>query len=75
MGVAPPQSAEQRALLERWVRAHGTPQSIATRARVVLMGADGETNSAIARALGISRPTVIMWRRRFPEGGPQALSE
>ena len=77
MGVAAPSevSAEQRALLERWVRAHGTPQSIATRARVVLMGADGESNSAIARALGISRPTVIMWRRRFAEGGPQALSE
>ena len=77
MAVAPPSevSAEQRALLERWVRAHGTPQSIATRARVVLMAADGESNSAIARALGISRPTVIMWRRRFAEGGSQALSE
>jgi len=62
-------------LLERWARAHGTPQSIATRARIVLMAADGESNSAIARSLGVSRPTVIMWRGRFAKGGPQALTE
>jgi transposase len=68
-------SEEQRALLERWVKAHGTPQSIAMRARVVLMAADGASNSAIARALSVSRPTVIMWRERFAKGGPQALTE
>ena len=45
------------------------------RARIVLMAADGESNSAIARALSVSRPTVIMWRERFAEGGPQALTE
>ncbi len=68
-------SEEQRALLERWVKAHGTPQSIAMRARIVLMAADGASNSAIARALSVSRPTVIMWRERFAEGGPEALTE
>jgi transposase len=39
------------------------------------MAADGESNSAIARALDVSRPTVIMWRERFAAGGPQALTE
>ncbi len=39
------------------------------------MAAEGASNSAIARTLGVSRPTVIMWRRRFSEGGPQALTE
>src|SRR3989442_3701004 len=39
------------------------------------MAADGESNSAIARSLGVSRPTVIMWRGRFAKGGPQALTE
>jgi transposase len=68
-------SEEQRVLLERWSKAHGTPQSIATRARIVLMAADGESNSAIARDLGVSRPTVILWRERFAQGGPQALCE
>ncbi|MGZ4273656.1 MAG: helix-turn-helix domain-containing protein, partial [Solirubrobacteraceae bacterium] len=51
-------SEQQQALLERWARAHGTPQSIATRARIVLLAAGGESNSAIARELGVSRPTV-----------------
>jgi transposase len=65
----------QRVLLERWVRAHGTPQSVAMRARIVLRAADGQSNSAIARELGVSRPTVIMWRERFAAGGPAALTE
>src|SRR5437660_914665 len=39
------------------------------------MAADGESNSAIARSLGVSRPTVIMWRERFAQGGPPALTE
>ena len=62
-------------LLERWVKAHGTPQGVAVRARIVLMASEGASNSAIARALGVSRPTVIMWRERFRANGPQALWE
>jgi len=68
-------SDEQRALLERWAGAQKTPQSVALRARIVLLSAGGESNSAIARALGVSRPTVILWRGRFEAGGPQALTE
>jgi len=75
LAVCPEVSEEQRALLERWARAHGTPQSVATRARIVLMAVEGESNSEIARQLGVSRPTVILWRERFAEGGPQALTE
>jgi transposase len=73
--VAGEVSEEQRVLLERWVKAHGTPQSVAVRARIVLMASEGASNSAIARALGVSRPTVIMWRERFRANGPQALWE
>ena len=68
-------SEEQRLVLERWARAHGTPQSVVMRARIVLLAAAGESNSAIARRLSVSRPTVIMWRERFAAGGPAALSE
>jgi transposase len=68
-------SAEQRELLERWVGAQKTPQSVALRARIVLLAAAGESNSAIARRLSVSRPTVIMWRERFEKGGAQALTE
>ena len=68
-------SQEQRALLERWASAQKTPQSVALRARIVLKAGEGESNSAIARTLGVSRPTVILWRSRFAQGGPQALTE
>ena len=68
-------SDEQRAVLERWVAAHTTPQSVVTRARIVLGAAAGTSNSELARQLGVSRPTVIMWRERFAESGPQALTE
>ncbi len=68
-------SEEQRRTLESWVRRHGTPQSIATRARIVLLAADCVSNSVIAERLGVSRPTVILWRARFAQGGPVALTE
>ncbi|HZJ52486.1 MAG TPA: helix-turn-helix domain-containing protein [Actinomycetota bacterium] len=44
------------------------------RARIVLLASQGASNSEIARALGVSRPTVILWRARFAEDGTQALS-
>lgn len=66
---------EHRPVLEGWVAAQRTPQSVALRARIVLMAAEGKSNSQIARELSVSRPTVIMWRSRFAEGGPQALTE
>jgi transposase len=66
---------DERMLLERWARAHGTPKRIAMRARIVLLVGQGASNAAIARELGVSRPTVIMWRERFQAGGAQALCE
>ena len=54
----------ERRTLEAWVRAQNTPQSVALRARIVLLAADGLPNSRIAREVGVSRPTVILWRER-----------
>jgi transposase len=67
-------SAEDRVTLERWVSGHGTPQGLARRARVILLAAQGESNMAIARALGVGRPTVISCRRRFCQEGPEGLT-
>src|SRR3989442_1590935 len=66
---------EDRRLLETWTRAHNAPQSVAMRCQVILLAADGLANNAIANALGISRPTVLLWRGRFASGGPNALVE
>jgi transposase len=69
-----PVSIEQRSTLEAWIRAHNTPQSVALRAKIVLLAGDGLPNVRIAQQVGLSRPTVILWRRRFLEGGPEAIA-
>jgi transposase/transposase-like protein len=64
-----------RGKLERWAQALTTPSSIVQRARILLMAAKGKSNSQIARELGVSRPTINLWRERFEAGGPDALAE
>jgi len=67
-------SAEDRQRLEAWTRRHKTSQSLAQRARIVLACAEpGATNSQVARALGVSHPTVALWRDRFAGQGPDGL--
>ena len=46
-------------------RARSMPHALVTRARIVLLAADGASNTAIAQRLGLSKPTVGMWRRRY----------
>ena len=62
------------ATLEGWTRRRKTAQALALRARIVLACAKpGATNSRVAEDLGVSRPTVATWRRRFAERGPDGL--
>jgi FixJ family two-component response regulator len=59
-------TAADRATLEGWTRRRKTAQALAVRARIVLAcAAPGATNLGVAQALGVSRPTVALWRRRF----------
>ena len=51
--------------LERWARRRRTASGLALRSRIVLACAQGESNTQIARRLGVSRPTVVKWRSRF----------
>jgi transposase len=63
-----------RGRLQGWVRRRKTGQALAIRARIVLACAEpGSTNGGVAAALGVSRPTVALWRRRFAERGPEGL--
>jgi len=68
-------TVEQRKHLEAWIRAKTTPQRVVLRSRICLLAAEGKSNNAIARNLGTSRPTVLLWRKRFAEAGPSGLSE
>src|ERR1051325_665733 len=60
-------SASERRQIQQWAAAHGTPQQVALRCRIVLGAADGHSDVAIAEQLSVNRKTVILWRRRFSE--------
>ena len=59
---------EQRHELDRLVNTGRDSARKITRARVLLKAADGETDEAIAAALGVSVRTAERVRRRFAEG-------
>ena len=61
--------------LHQWVAAFGTPQHVSLRSRIVLASAAGQSDSAIARDLGVNRNTVILWRARFEREGLDNLWE
>jgi transposase len=68
-------SPEQQRTLEAWIAARNTPQKVVFRSRIVLLAAAGKANRRIAEELDTSRPTVILWRKRFAERGSTALTE
>jgi hypothetical protein len=57
------------------IKAHKTPQNIVKRSRIMLMSAEGLSNNRIAQRLSVSRPTLILLRKRFAADGPAALTE
>ena len=56
---------EQRQTLEAIVRKHTSPQQLVTRARILLLAAQGHGIRAIAAQLHIARGRVQSWRRRW----------
>ena len=64
-----------RERLAELARLPSVPSGLAKRARIVLLAADGMPNAKIARAAGVSRPTVIGWRDRYQQGGIRALED
>jgi len=66
-------SDSQRRLLNSWIRAGTTPQRVVTRARIVLMAADGKSAKTIAAALKVNPRTVTLWRQRYGRRGPHIL--
>ncbi len=68
-------------------RSRSMPQALATRARIVLLAAEGHTNTAIAKQLQLSRPTIGTWQKRYlaqrvpglydepRPGGPRSIAD
>ena len=73
MGKSCELGALDREKLEQWTAAHGTPQQVALRCRIVLAAAAGDSDVTIARRLSVNRNTVILWRKRLADEGLDGL--
>jgi transposase len=64
-----------RGRLEALTRSPSVRAGLATRARIVLLAADGVANTDIADQTGTSRPTVLKWRNRYTDCGVDGLDD
>jgi DNA-binding CsgD family transcriptional regulator len=64
-----------RERLSGLLRAPTAPAGLVQRARIVLLAAEGVTNTEIAARVGATRQTVVTWRKRYVDGGVDALAD
>ena len=55
----------ERLQLEAMAASRALPYSLVSRAKIVLMAANGSSNAKIAKDLRLDRSTVSIWRNRF----------
>ena len=68
-------TAQERAVLESLARSYTSPYWRVTRARMVLLAADGLRNDQIAARLDCGRDVVSQWRKRFFEQRLEGLED
>lgn len=68
-------SKEEEEHLKSIVGSRSLPYGLVTRARIIIMAAEGATNKAIAEKLDYSPQSVGLWRRRFLEQGLSGLHD
>ena len=67
MRIAPPiiLSPDENVALATWARGRSISARLVQRARIIQRAAEGAQSKDIAKTLGVSRPTVQLWRERF----------
>jgi transposase len=66
-------SARQQAVLQRLNRRQTAAQRLVGRARLILLAADGASNTAISKQLALDRGQVALWRARWLAAQNQLL--
>src|SRR5215212_7180064 len=66
---------DDEAELVRLTRASSGRAGLTARARIVLLAAEGTSNVTIAELVGVSRPTVDLWRNRYRDKGLAGLAD
>src|SRR6266496_590794 len=67
--------ARDREVLRLWTRSPSMRAGLAQRARVVLLAAEGVGTAEIVRLVGLSKPAVISWKRRYAAEGVAGLDD
>jgi putative transposase len=80
-------SPSEREEIQALANSRSMSHALVTRARIVLLAAEGWSNTAIGEKLGLSRPTVGTWRQRYVKqrilglydelrpGGPRSVGD
>src|SRR4051794_22697812 len=66
---------EDRAELTRWTRTPSLRAGLAQRARIVLLADEGIGTNEIVARVGVSKPTVIAWKKRYAAEGIAGLDD
>lgn len=61
--------------LSRLVRSSSVRAGLAQRARIVLLADDGMGTNEIVHRVGVSKPTVIAWKKRYAAEGIAGLAD
>lgn len=68
-------SKEEEEQLKAIASSRSLPFGLVTRAKIIIMSAEGASNKAIAEKLAYSPQSVSLWRKRFLEQGIQGLHD
>jgi hypothetical protein len=74
VGLSIKLSPAEQTRLWQWECAHGTPQQVALRCRIILGALASEDNVSIAEELEVSLATVRLWRKRVHQRGTKIPS-
>jgi putative transposase len=66
---------EEQQQLQALAGSRSLPNGLVTRARIILMAAEGHTNQAIAQTIGLSMQAVCKWRKRYTVQGLAGLHD
>ena len=62
-------------VLKGLLRSSTVSAGLAQRARILLLAAEGHSNTEIGPRVGVSLPTVRLWRNRYATGGLEQLDD
>ena len=68
-------SNQEKEQLTSIARSHSLPYGLVTRAKIVLMAAEGSANREIAEKINLSPQSVCKWRQRYLQQGISGLHD